>query len=106
MVSVPQNTTTPTTSVFKLERKRWFMMIIFVLFAFMSSIQWAQYTVIANLVCKYYEVSATQVEWTATVFNFFYILFVFPSIFVTDRLVSTQMPIGILTLDLKMSEKF
>lgn len=74
---------------FKLYKKRWVMLAIMFLYVFNGSMQWGQYSVISNLVTKYYDVSATLVELTTTCFQLCYILFVFPDIYILDKLVST-----------------
>ncbi|XP_065215555.1 uncharacterized MFS-type transporter C09D4.1-like [Planococcus citri] len=65
----------------KLYKRRWFMLILFIIYAFNGSQQWAQFTIINNLVTKYYNVTTTQVEWTANVFTLSYIILVIPALY-------------------------
>lgn len=73
---------------YKLYKKRWLMMGIFMLYAFNAAVQWAEFTIISNLIQKYYNVPATLVEWTSIMFSFSYVIFVFPSMFIINKVVS------------------
>ncbi|KAJ9580079.1 hypothetical protein L9F63_004271, partial [Diploptera punctata] len=63
----------------KLYHKRWFMLFIYVCFQIGNNIQWIQYSIIANLIKKYYNVSESAVEWTSMIFMVSYLPLVFPA---------------------------
>lgn len=73
---------------YKLYKERWIILALFTAYAINGAVQWIQFSIIANLVVEYYQVSHTQVEWTTTIFMLAYVLLVIPSLFVLDYLVS------------------
>lgn len=85
----------PIDETWKLYKRRWFIMILFMIYTMDGSLQWGQFTIISNLVSKYYNVSETLVEWTANVFYLFYVLFIIPALYVLDKLVSASLYICI-----------
>lgn len=88
------NTTTlkkPVDSVeHKLYKKRWIILGIFVVYAINGGIQWVQFSIINDLIKKYYGVSATQVEWTTNIFLLSYVVFIIPSLSLMDKVVSIR----------------
>ncbi|XP_065215553.1 uncharacterized MFS-type transporter C09D4.1-like isoform X2 [Planococcus citri] len=71
---------------FKLSKRRWLIMILFMIYAINGAIQWVQFSIISDLVVKYYnDTSATQVEWTTTCFMLAYVIFIVPSLYLLDK---------------------
>ncbi|KAG5318163.1 FLVC2 protein, partial [Pseudoatta argentina] len=68
----------------KVYKKRWLMLIIFMIYAGSNS-QWIKYSIITNIVVRYYGVSSMMVDWTSMSFMAFYIAFIFPASYVTDK---------------------
>lgn len=64
------------------------MLSLFMMNVFNGALLWAEFTVINNLVTKYYKVSATHVEWTANIFALTYIILAVPSLYLIDILVN------------------
>ncbi|KAI9556829.1 hypothetical protein GHT06_016621 [Daphnia sinensis] len=60
----------PQTKVY---RRRWLMLIIFVLVSMSSAFQWIQFSIITNLIMKYYNVDSTTVDWTSLVYMVTYV---------------------------------
>ena len=71
----------------KVYKRRWLMLLLFMIYAFNGSQQWAQFTAINNLVTKYYNVTTTHVEWTSNIFTLSYIILVIPSLYLIDLMV-------------------
>lgn len=69
---------------------RWLVLAIFVLYSTSNAMQWIQYSIIADVVVKYYGVSTTWVDWTSMIFMILYIPFIFPGSYMLDKLVSKQ----------------
>lgn len=67
---------------------RWFILGIFVACSASSSFQWIQYSIITDVVTKYYDISSTLVNWTSLLYMVLYIVFVFPASYIMDRWVS------------------
>ncbi|KAL0102949.1 hypothetical protein PUN28_018332 [Cardiocondyla obscurior] len=69
----------------KVYKKRWLMLVIYMIYAGANSAQWIQYSIITNVVTRYYGVSSLMVDWTSMSFMVFYAAFIFPVSYVTDR---------------------
>lgn len=74
----------------KLYKRRWLIMGLFMLYTLTTGVHWVEFSSINNIICRYYKVSPTLVEWTSIVYMAGYVLFVFPSIYVMDHFVSTE----------------
>lgn len=66
-------------------RRRWLMLAIFVLCSTANSMHWLQYSIIANIMMRYYNVSSLAINWTSMIYMACYIPFVFPASWVLDR---------------------
>ncbi|XP_018393182.1 PREDICTED: feline leukemia virus subgroup C receptor-related protein 2-like [Cyphomyrmex costatus] len=69
----------------KLYKKRWLMLIIYMIYAGSNSFQWIEYSIITNVVTRYYGVSSMMVDWTSMLYMALYATFIFPASYVTDR---------------------
>lgn len=70
---------------YKVYTRRWFMLAIFVLYSGANSIQWIQYSIIANMVMQYYGVSSTTVDWSSMLYMITYIPLIFPASYLLDK---------------------
>lgn len=68
-------------------RIRWLILFIFVLYSGSNSFQWVQYSIIQDIVVKYYGVSSIMVYWTSMVFMIVYIPLIFPASWLLDKTV-------------------
>jgi MFS family permease len=69
-------------------QRRWLMLAIFILCSASNSMHWLQYSIIANIMTRYYNVSNGAINWTSMIYMLCYIPFVFPASWVLDRKVS------------------
>ncbi|XP_024889434.1 feline leukemia virus subgroup C receptor-related protein 2-like [Temnothorax curvispinosus] len=69
----------------KVYKKRWLMLAIYMIYTGSNSSQWIEYSIITNIVTRYYGVSSLMVDWTSMSFMAFYAVFIFPASYVTDR---------------------
>lgn len=69
-------------------RERWLMLAFFVLYSASNSLQWTQYTIIADVIVKYYGVSTNAVSWTSLVYMVTYVPLIFPASWLLDKTVS------------------
>ncbi|KYN30097.1 PREDICTED: feline leukemia virus subgroup C receptor-related protein 2-like [Trachymyrmex cornetzi] len=69
----------------KVYKKRWLMLIIYMIYNGTNSSQWIEYSIITNVVTKYYGVSSMMVDWTSMLFLAIYAVFIFPASYVTDK---------------------
>lgn len=74
-----------TTMVY---RRRWFILIIYILYAAANSFQWMEYAIIASIVTKYYKVSTLAVDWTSIIYMAIYPFIVLPVSYLIDKKVS------------------
>ncbi|XP_011504260.1 PREDICTED: uncharacterized MFS-type transporter C09D4.1 [Ceratosolen solmsi marchali] len=76
----------PTQAVeTKIYKRRWLILIIFVLYSASNAMQWIQYSIITNIVMKYYDVSSFAVDMTSMIYMITYIPFIFPASYFLDK---------------------
>lgn len=73
----------------KLYKRRWLFMAVFVLYQINSSMQWIQFAIISDIIMKYYDVPLYYVEWTTDIYVLAYLLLLFPSLYILNKIVST-----------------
>lgn len=66
-----QTESAPTT---RLYRRRWLMLVVFSTFSASNAVQWIQYSIISNIIAKFYGVRATAVDWLSLIFMVAYTL--------------------------------
>lgn len=76
----------PQIEVCKVYKIRWIVLAIFVLYSASNAMQWVQYSIIADVIVKYYGVSYTFVDWTSMIYMVLYIPFIFPGSYMLDKL--------------------
>ncbi|KAG7203314.1 hypothetical protein KM043_010403 [Ampulex compressa] len=69
----------------KIYKKRWLILMIFVLYSAGNSVQWIQYSIISNIVVRYYNVSSFFVDMTSMIYMITYIPFIFPASYLLDK---------------------
>lgn len=69
----------------KLYRKRWMILFIYIIYAAINALQWFEYSVIANIVMRYYKVSALEVDWTSIIYMALYMPMVIPASYFIDK---------------------
>ncbi|XP_055603517.1 feline leukemia virus subgroup C receptor-related protein 2 [Uranotaenia lowii] len=71
---------------FRVYKRRWLVLAIFVMYSASNALQWIQYSIIANIVQKYYDITSTWVDWTSMIFMILYIPLIFPASWILDKL--------------------
>ncbi|XP_013149396.1 PREDICTED: uncharacterized MFS-type transporter C09D4.1 isoform X1 [Papilio polytes] len=66
-------------------RTRWLMLGLFVLYSSSNSMQWMQYTIIQDVIVKYYNVPSTLVSWTSMIYMITYVPLIFPGSWLLDK---------------------
>ncbi|XP_054277209.1 uncharacterized MFS-type transporter C09D4.1-like isoform X2 [Macrosteles quadrilineatus] len=74
------------TSECRVYTRRWFILALFVVYSMSNAMQWIEYSIIANVVQKYYDVPSSYVNWTSMIYMITYIPFVFPASWLIDKL--------------------
>ncbi|XP_015180295.1 PREDICTED: feline leukemia virus subgroup C receptor-related protein 1 isoform X5 [Polistes dominula] len=59
--------------------------MIFVIYSASNAMQWIQYSIIANIVERYYKVTSVLVDLTSMIFMIAYIPFIFPASYLLDK---------------------
>ncbi|XP_076253573.1 choline/ethanolamine transporter flvcr2a-like [Rhynchophorus ferrugineus] len=62
----------------KVYKKRWMILLVYILYSAANSFQWMEYSIIANIVMKFYQVNATDVDWTSIIYMLIYPIIVVP----------------------------
>lgn len=63
----------------RLYRRRWVMLILFSTFSMSNGYQWIQYSIISNIIVKFYGVEVTAVDWLSMIYMVSYVLFIVPT---------------------------
>ncbi|XP_015592591.1 feline leukemia virus subgroup C receptor-related protein 2 isoform X2 [Cephus cinctus] len=69
----------------KIYKRRWLVLGIFVLYSASNALQWIQYSIISNIVMKYYGISSLTVDMTSMIYMIMYIPFIFPASYFLDK---------------------
>ncbi|XP_069694736.1 choline/ethanolamine transporter flvcr2b-like [Periplaneta americana] len=71
---------------YKVYKRRWVILLIYVCFAFVNNIQWIQYAIINNVVMRYYNVDSVAVDWTAIIFLATFVPLIFPALYFLEKM--------------------
>lgn len=63
---------------------------MFVACSMANAVQWIQYSIISDVIIKFYGVSSFAVDFTSIVYMVTYIPLVFPASWILDKMVSTH----------------
>lgn len=69
----------------KIFRRRWVMLLLFCLTSALNAFHWIQYSSIANVVMRYYDVSAIYVNWSSMIYMAVYVPLVFPATWLLEK---------------------
>lgn len=78
----------PEIEIYRVYNRRWVILALFVLYSASNAMQWIQYSIIADVITKFYSVNTTAVDWTSMIYMVLYIPFIFPASYLLDKLVS------------------
>ncbi|XP_058054546.1 heme transporter FLVCR2 [Anopheles bellator] len=71
---------------FRVYKRRWLVLALFVMYSASNALQWIQYSIIANIVQRYYDITSTWVDWTSMIFMILYIPLIFPASWILDKM--------------------
>lgn len=66
-------------------KRRWLILLIYVLFCIVSTSQWTQYAIINNVVMRYYNVKSAYVDWTAIIYMAVYVPAIIPALVFLEK---------------------
>jgi len=70
---------------YKLYKRRWPILFIFVLYSMSNAMQWTQYAIINDIITRYYNVDSYAVSWTSMIYMVTYLLLIFPGSWFLDK---------------------
>lgn len=73
----------------KLYKRRWPMLGLFVLCSMVNAGQWIQYSIITDIVMRFYGVSSFAVDFTSLVYMITYIPLIIPASWILDKMVNS-----------------
>ncbi|XP_058465288.1 heme transporter FLVCR2-like [Malaya genurostris] len=82
-LTIPENYSFSSVHV-QVYRRRWVMLVLAMLSIAISYVQWIQYSIVANIITRYYDISSVWVDWTSMIFMVVYVVCVFPISYVMD----------------------
>lgn len=69
----------------KVYKRRWVVLTIYSLCAAVSAFQWIEYSIITNIIMKFYNVSSVAVDWTAVIYMVLYTPLIIPASYIIDK---------------------
>lgn len=82
-LTIPENYSFTSVQI-QVYKRRWVMLVLGMLSIAISYVQWIQYSIISNIISKYYDVSSVWVDWTSMIFMVVYVVCVFPVSYIMD----------------------
>lgn len=82
-LTIPENYSFTSVQI-KVYKRRWVMLVLGMMSIVISYVQWIQYSIVANIIVRYYDISSTWVDWTSMIFMVVYVLCVFPISYMMD----------------------
>ncbi|ALC42030.1 CG1358 [Drosophila busckii] len=83
--SKPPKADIVATEGYKVYARRWAVLILFVFYSASNAMQWVQYTIINNIITRYYGISDKWVDWTSMIYMILYIPLIFPGSWFLDK---------------------
>lgn len=78
----------PPQETIRAYKRRWVILIIYILYSAANSFQWMEYAIITSVVTRYYKVSTFAVDWTSIIYMAIYPFIVVPVSYLIDNKVS------------------
>ncbi|XP_015517352.1 uncharacterized MFS-type transporter C09D4.1-like [Neodiprion pinetum] len=76
---------TESEAEIKVYKRRWLQLGLFFIYGASNNMHWIQFTIVGNIISKYYGVSPLAVDWTSTIFHVMYVALMLPASYVMDR---------------------
>ena len=70
---------------YKLYKRRWLILLLFVLYSMSNAMQWIQYSIISNIITRFYSVDSYAVSWTSMIYMISYVPLIFPASWFLDN---------------------
>lgn len=76
---------TKSTITTRLYKRRWVMLIVFSAFSMCNASQWVQYSIISNIITKFYGVELIAVDWLSLIYMVAYVLLFVPATWLLEK---------------------
>jgi len=86
--STPDPLVSKEPTEYKSYARRWLVLGLFVLYSASNAMQWIQYSIIADVIHRYYGVSFLAIDWTSMIYMITYIPLIFPASWILTKKVS------------------
>jgi len=73
---------------FKVYKRRWAILALYLGYVVVSAFQWIQYAIIADVIVHYYNVPFIAVNWTSTIYMLAFVITIFPATWFYNKVVS------------------
>jgi hypothetical protein len=70
---------------FKTYKRKWIVLGLFVLYSASNAMQWIQYSIIADVIHKFYDVEYFAIDWTSMIYMITYIPLIFPASWILNK---------------------
>ena len=70
---------------YKLYKRRWPILFIFVLYSMSNAMQWTQYAIINDIITRFYGVDSYAVSWTSMIYMVTYLVLIVPGSWFLDK---------------------
>ncbi|CAG9833400.1 unnamed protein product [Diabrotica balteata] len=72
--------------IIKVYLKRWLILLMYIVTGILSTFHWVEYSIISNIVTKYYHISTSESNWTSVVFAFVWPFTMLPTCYIIDKM--------------------
>ncbi|CAD7014635.1 feline leukemia virus subgroup C receptor-related protein 2 [Ceratitis capitata] len=84
--SVGTSTDARRVEEIKVYKRRWVVLFLFIFYSGANAAQWIQYSIINNIIVKYYGINDKWVDWTSMIYMIVYIPLIFPGSWFLDKM--------------------
>ncbi|EFA11809.1 uncharacterized MFS-type transporter C09D4.1 [Tribolium castaneum] len=75
----------PNGHEIKAYKRRWIILTIFIIYGAVNSYQWIEYSIVNNIITRYYNVTPVMVDWTSIIYMALYAPLVIPASYILDK---------------------
>uniref|UniRef100_A0A3Q3VZQ9 Uncharacterized protein n=1 Tax=Mola mola TaxID=94237 RepID=A0A3Q3VZQ9_MOLML len=69
----------------RLYKRRWVIVFLFSSYSLCNGYQWIQYSIISNIMMKFYGVESVAVDWLSLIYMITYVCLIFPVTWLLDK---------------------
>lgn len=81
------------TEQYSVYKRRWVVLALYSLYCTVNAVQWLQYSIIADVIIEYYQVTYTAVNWTSIIYMLAYVVTILPGTWFFNKMVCPPLKI-------------